>query len=70
MVEAGEDLRLPLEPGEPIRVSREGVGQDFQRDIAAQLRVGGAIDLSHPPFANEGGHVVGPEAGADGESHG
>ncbi len=27
VVEAGEDLRFPLEPGEPIRVSREGVGE-------------------------------------------
>ena len=29
----------------PIRVSGEGVGQDLQRDVAAELRVGGAIDL-------------------------
>ena len=28
VVETGEDLRLPREPGEAIRVSREGVGQD------------------------------------------
>ncbi len=30
VVEAGEDLRLPREPGETVRVSREGVRQDFQ----------------------------------------
>ena len=35
MVEAGEDLRLPREPGEAIRVSREGVGEDLQRDLQA-----------------------------------
>ncbi len=28
-VEAGEDLRFPLEPGEPIRVSGEGVGENL-----------------------------------------
>ena len=68
-VEAGEHLRLPLEPGEPIRVSRRGVGQDLQRDIMAELRIGGLIDLSHPSLADEGGHVVVAEAGADGQSH-
>ena len=46
VVEAGEDLRLPLEPGEAIRISREGVGEDLQRDLAVQLRVGGLIHLT------------------------
>ena len=45
VVQAGEDLRLPREPGEPIRVIREGVGQDLQRDLAVELRVG---VLLHP----------------------
>ena len=69
MVEAGQHLRFPLEPGEAIRVSRKGVGEDLQRDVAAQLRVGGAIHLSHGPFTNEGGHVTVPEPGADFEGH-
>ena len=63
VVEAREHLRFPLE-GKPIRVSREGVGEDLQRDIAAQLGVGGAVDLAHPASADEGGHVVMAEAGA------
>ena len=69
VVEAREHLRFPLEPGEAIRVSREGVGQDLQRDITAQLRVGGAIDLAHAALPDEGGHVVVPEPGADCEGH-
>ena len=32
MAYTGEDLRLPLEPGEPIRIRREGVGEDLQGD--------------------------------------
>ena len=68
-VEAGEHLRFPLEPGEPVRISREGVGEDLQRDVAAELRVGGAIDLAHAAYADEGGHVIVPEAGADGQGH-
>ena len=30
MVEAGEDLRFPREPSEPVRISRKGVGEDLQ----------------------------------------
>ena len=69
VVEAGEDLRLPLEPGEPVWISREGVGEDLQGDLAVELRVGGLPDLAHAPFADEGGDVVVAEAGADSESH-
>ena len=64
VVEAGEDLRLPREPGEAIGIIREGVGQDLQRDLAVELRVSGLPDLAHPALAEEGGHVVVPEAGA------
>ena len=53
VVEAGEDLGLPLEPSEPVRVSGEGVGQDLQRDLAVELRVGGLPDLAHAPLAEE-----------------
>ena len=41
MVEAGENLGFALEPGQPIGVSRERVGEDLQRDIAAELGIGG-----------------------------
>ena len=43
MVEAGEDLRLALEPGEAVRISREGVGEDLQGDLAVELGVGGLM---------------------------
>ena len=44
-------------------------GQGFQDDLAVQLGVGGLIDLSHTPLADEGGHVVVGDARADVESH-
>ena len=58
MVEAGENLGLPREPGEPVRISREGVGEDLQGDLAAQLRVGRLPDLPHAPLAEQGGNAV------------
>ena len=64
VVEAGEDLRLPREPGEAVRISREGVGQDLQRDLAVELGLGGLPDLPHAAFAQERGHVVVAERGA------
>ena len=69
VVEAGQDLGFPLEPGEAIRISREGVGEDLQRDLAVELGVGGLPDLAHAALANEGGHVIVPEAGASGQGH-
>ena len=69
VVEAGEDLRLPLEPGEAIRISREGVGEDLQRDLAVELGVGGLPDLAHAALAQEGRDVVLAERGARLERH-
>ncbi len=69
VVEAGEDLRFPLEPGQPIRIRREGVRQDLQRDLAVELGVGGLPDLAHAAFPEQSGDVVVAEAGADAEGH-
>ena len=65
VVEAGEDLGFPLEPGQPIRIARKRLGQDLERHLAVELRIGGLIDLPHPAFADEGGDVVMAESGAD-----
>ena len=70
MVEADEDLRFPLKPGEPVWICREGVGQDLQGDLAVELRVGDLPDLAHAPLAQERGDVVVPEAGAGTQRHG
>ena len=45
------------------------VGEDLQRDVAAQLRVGRLIDLPHAAFADEARDVVVAETGADVEGH-
>ena len=69
VVEGRDRLRLPLEPGEAVRIVRERVRQDLQRDLTVELSVGGLPDLAHAPFADEGGHIVVPEAGASGQGH-
>ena len=69
VVEAGEDVRFPLEPGQAVGISREGVGQDLQRDMTAQLRVSGLPDLPHAALADEGLDLVAAEPNAGGEGH-
>jgi hypothetical protein len=61
-------LRFPLEPREPVRVRREGVGEHLQGIVPLERRVMRAPDLAHPPLANQGGDFIRPDAapGADG----
>ena len=67
MIERGEDLRLSLEPREPVRVRRERIRQHLQGIVPLERRVMGAPDLAHPALANQGGDFIGAEAtaGAD-----
>ena len=70
VVQAGKHLRFPLKPSEAIRISGERLGQDLERDLPVQLRVGGLIDLAHPALTDQGGHLVVAESRADFQRHG
>ena len=52
MIQRGQNLGFALEPRHALGVGGEGFGQDFQRHVAAQLRVARAIHLAHPARAN------------------
>jgi hypothetical protein len=67
MVQRGERLGFASEPRQPLRVTGEGVGQDFQGDITIQLRVAGPKHLAHPAFADRRGDFVAAESGAKGQ---
>ena len=69
VVETRQDLRFPLEPGQAIRIVREFVRQDLERDLTVELRVGGLPDLAHPALADESGHLVVAEAGLRSHRH-
>ena len=70
MVQRGEDLGFTLEPGQAFRVIGEEVGQDFEGDIAPDLRILGPIDLAHAALADEGGDFIGAEARTWCQGHG
>ena len=50
---------------EPVRIDGERIRQDFQRNVATELRVVGAIDLAHAAFADLVQDRVWPERLAD-----
>ena len=64
MVERGQDLGFKLEPRQPVGVVCEGVRQNLQGHIAAELGIGGAIHLAHAAFADLGGDGIRAEGGA------
>jgi hypothetical protein len=70
MVECRQEFGFALEPGEPVRILREHLQQDLDRDVAIQLRVVRAIHLAHPARADLRGDFIGAEAGTGGKGHG
>ena len=57
MVETCQHLGFALEAGEALGVGGYRLGQDLDRDFAAQLGVFSAIDLTHAAFAELGGDL-------------
>ena len=49
------------EAGAAVLVADALGGQDLDRDLAAEARVAGAVDLAHPAGAERGEHLVRPE---------
>jgi hypothetical protein len=47
MVQLGKDLRFAAETGKPLGITREGVGQRFERDVAPKSCIARTVDLSH-----------------------
>ena len=70
MVGCRQCLRFAFESSEPVRIVGERFGQNLQRDIAIELRVPRAIDLTHSALADLSGDFIRAEAHASGQSHG
>jgi hypothetical protein len=67
VIERGEHVCLALEARQPLGILGEDVRQDFQRDVAVELGVAGAIDLAHAARADGGDDFIGAEARAGGK---
>ena len=58
MIECRENLRFSSEPRQALGIERDGVGQHLQRDVAAEIRIAGAVDLAHAACTEQGQHLV------------
>jgi len=65
IVQRGEHLRFTLEAGDTLGVRGEGIGQDLYRDIPPELRITGAIHLTHAPSAKKAQDFIGADARAE-----
>ncbi len=70
VIERREHLRLAPEPGKPVRIGCPCVRQDFQRDVAIEFRVPGAVDLTHAARAEGGDDFVRTKPGSWAKRHG
>ena len=64
VVEGGEQPRLALEARQPLGIGGERLGQQLDRHVAAELRVGRAVDLAHPSGAEGRQDLVGAQTAA------
>ncbi len=60
MIQRCQRLGFTLEARKSLRIVREGVWQDLDRDLPAKVRVGGAVDFAHAAFPNQGDDFIGP----------
>ena len=63
----GEHFRFALKARDSLRVGNEKLRQDFDGDFPIELRVAGAIHLTHPAGAEGGEDLERPKPGAGGE---
>jgi hypothetical protein len=60
VIHSREESRFTLESGQPIRIGRKLRRQNFDRDVAPELRIAGAIDFSHRTRAERATNLVRP----------
>jgi hypothetical protein len=65
VVERGEDLRLALEPGHPLRIAGQRGREDLDRDLAVERRIPGSPDFAHATSTQAAQDQVGPQHLAD-----
>src|SRR5207249_2597630 len=69
VIQRGEHLRFALEPRRAVGVERPRLRQDLDRHLAPELRVAGAVDLTHPAGTERGDNLVRSEAAAGCQRH-
>ena len=58
VIQRRQYLRLALEARETVLITREDVGEDFERHVAIQLGIARAIHFAHTARAERGKDLV------------
>ena len=61
MVQRSEQLRLAMEPRDPLGIVREALGDDLQRDVTSESCIARAIHFAHAARTPLGEDFVGSE---------
>src|SRR5262245_58322078 len=69
MIQGREDFGLALESRQPLVIAGDVGRQDFDRDVALQLRIARSIDFAHSAGAEGRDYFVGTEPVSGGERH-
>ena len=67
VIQRRKGLGFACEPGEPVGVAREEIGQHFDRDVAIQRRITRPVHFAHPAGPEGGKDLVRAESGTGGE---
>jgi hypothetical protein len=58
MIECRDGSSFAAKARQALGIARHRSGQQLQRHVAPEFRVGGAVDLAHPPCADFGSDAV------------
>jgi hypothetical protein len=61
VVQPGKNSGFAFEPGDPMRIGREALGKNLERDEAAKPRVQRRIHFAHPTGSDERPDLIRPE---------
>ncbi len=64
MIQRGDRARFQFESAHAILIERQHVGNNFDRHIALQARVAGAVDFAHAACADQQLNFVGTKFGS------
>jgi hypothetical protein len=70
MVQRRQRPGFTLETRQPVGIVRDRVGEDLDRDLAAEVGIGRAPHLAHAAGADLGSHFIRAEPRARGQRHG
>ena len=67
MVQGSERSGFALESRETLRILRESLGQDLDGNVPPEVRIRGAVHLTHAPGSDLSADLVWAQARAGGE---